>query len=98
MEILHLATPAEWAEAQRTGTVAPANLASEGFVHCSTREQLPGTLDLVFRGAGPLIVLVLDPDALVDLRWEGEPEAVPHVYGTIPLSAVTATEEVTAPG
>ena len=51
MEILHIATPAEWAEAQRTGTVAPAGLATEGFVHCSTREQLPGTLDLVFRGA-----------------------------------------------
>ena len=98
MEIVHIATPAEWAEAQRMGTVAPANLASEGFVHCSTRAQLPGTLELVFRGAGPLFVLVLDPSALMDVRWEGEPEAFPHVYGTIPTSAVTAVEEVTAPG
>jgi len=98
MDIVHIATPAEWADAQRTGTVAPANLATEGFVHCSTREQLPGTLELVFRGAGPLFVLVLDPEALVDLRWEGQPEAFPHVYSTIPTTAVLAVEEVTAPG
>jgi len=94
VEIVHIATPAEWAEAQRTGTIAPPSLAREGFVHCSTREQLPGTLDLVFRGAGPVVVLVLDPAALIDVRWECEPEAVPHVYGAIPLSAVTATEDV----
>ena len=98
MEIVHIATPAEWADAQRTGTVAPANLATEGFVHCSTRAQVPGTLELVFRGAGPLFVLVLDPEALVDLRWEGEPEAFPHVYGTVPTTAVLVVEEVTAPG
>jgi uncharacterized protein (DUF952 family) len=98
MEIVHIATPAEWAEAQRAGTVTPANLAREGFVHCSSREQLSGTLALVFRGAGPLFVLVLDPDALVDVRWEGEPEAFPHVYGPIPTSAVMAVEEVIAPG
>jgi uncharacterized protein (DUF952 family) len=97
MEIVHIATPSEWAEAQRTGTLAPAGLATEGFVHCSTREQLPGTLDLVFRGAGPLFVLVLDSDTLVDVRWEGEPMAFPHVYGTIPTAAVIAVEEVTAP-
>ena len=98
MEILHIATPAEWAEAQRTGTVAPAGLATEGFVHCSTREQLPGTLDLVFRGAGPLVVLVLDSDDFDDVRWEGDPVAFPHVYSPIPLTAVKATEDVTAPG
>ena len=98
MEILHIATPDEWADAQRTGQVTPAGLASEGFVHCSTRGQLAGTLDLVFRGAGPLVVLVLESDDFDDVRWEGDPVAFPHVYSAIPTTAVKATEDVTAPG
>ena len=97
MEILHIATPDEWAEAQQTGQVIPAGLASEGFVHCSTREQLPGTLDFVFRGAGALVVLVLESDDFDDVRWEGDPVAFPHVYSAIPTTAVKATEDVTAP-
>ena len=99
-DILHIATPGEWAAAQRSGTVSPASLAGEGFVHCSTRAQLPATLGRHFRGAGPLVVLVLDPDAIAaDLRWdESYPgERFPHVYAPIPVAAVVAVDEVTPP-
>lgn len=99
-DILHIATPSEWAAAQKTGQVAPPSLGTEGFVHCSTREQLAGTLARHFAGAGPLVLLTLDETAVADdLRWEegvpGEPP-FPHVYAAIPLAAVTATEDVTA--
>lgn len=97
-DLLHITTPTAWAAAREAGEVVPDSLATEGFVHCSTREQLPGTLDLVFRGAGPLVVLVLDSDDFDDVRWEGDPVAFPHVYSPIPLTAVKATEDVTAPG
>ena len=100
-DVLHIATPAEWAGAQRRGTVAPPSLEAEGFVHCSTRDQLPGTLARHFVGAGDLVVLVLDPDAVGDLRWEepvpGQPP-FPHVYNAIPLAAVRSVERVTTPG
>jgi len=99
-DMVHIATPAEWVAAQAAGQVAPPSLATEGFVHCSTRAQLPGTLARHFAGAGDLVVLVLDPGALgAELRWEGIPggEAFPHVYGPIPTAAVTAVEHVTAP-
>lgn len=99
-DMVHIATPAEWAAAQAAGVVAPPSLATEGFVHCSTRAQLPGTLARHFAGAGDVVVLTLDPAALdVELRWEGSPpgEAFPHVYGAIPIAAVTAVEHVTAP-
>jgi uncharacterized protein (DUF952 family) len=98
--ILHITTPADWAAAQQAGVVRPPSLDTEGFVHCSTPAQLDTTLDRHFRGAGPLLVLVLDPDAIApDLRWEeGHPgEVFPHVYAPIALSAVTAVDEVTPP-
>ncbi len=99
-DLLHIATPAEWAAARASGVVAPASLAAEGFVHCSTRDQLAGTLARHFAGGGDLVVLVLDPGALgAELRWEeSRPgERYPHVYGPIPTAAVTAVEAVTAP-
>jgi uncharacterized protein (DUF952 family) len=99
-DVLHIATPAEWAEAQARGTVAPPSLDAEGFVHCSTPDQLPGTLARHFAGGGDLVLLVLDPTAVGDLRWEesvpGEPP-FPHVYNAIPVAAVRSVEPVTAP-
>jgi uncharacterized protein (DUF952 family) len=99
-EILHLATPSEWAAARRAGRIAPPSLAAEGFVHCSTRAQLAGTLDRHFAGAGPLVLLTLDAAAVAsDLRWEeGLPgERFPHVYAAIPIGAVAAVEDIEAP-
>jgi len=99
-EILHIATPSEWTAARRTGQIAPPGLADEGFVHCSTRAQLAGTLERHFAGAGPLVLLVVDEAAIAgDLRWEeGLPgERFPHVYGAIPVTAVVAVEQITAP-
>ena len=99
--ILHITTPDAWAAAQQAGVVRPPSLDTEGFVHCSTPAQLDTTLDRHFRGAGPLLVLVLDPDAVApDLRWEeSHPgEVFPHLYAPIALSAVTAVDEVTPPG
>jgi uncharacterized protein (DUF952 family) len=100
-DLMHIATAAEWDEAQRRGAVAPASLGSEGFVHCSTRRQLPSTLARHFPGAGRLVLLQLDAaEVAPDLRWEeGQPgELFPHVYAAIPLTAVVAVTPVTAPG
>jgi uncharacterized protein (DUF952 family) len=99
-EILHIATPDEWASAQRTGAIAPASLQSEGFVHCSTRAQLARTLARHFAGAGPLVGLVLDRGAIAaELRWEDSRpgERFPHVYAPIPVTAVVAVERLDPP-
>ena len=97
LEILHIASPSEWEAATTTGEIAPPSLATEGFVHCSTRGQLAGTLARHFVGAGPLVLLTLDPAAIAaDLRWEhglpGEPP-FPHVYAPIPVTAVKETRK-----
>jgi uncharacterized protein (DUF952 family) len=99
-DILHIATPVEWTGAQARGAVSPPSLEAEGFVHCSTPDQLPGTLARHFAGAGDLVLLVLDSAAVGDLRWEesvpGAPP-FPHVYNAIPVAAVRSVEQVTAP-
>ena len=94
-DVLHITTPEAWAEAQRTGSVRPPSLSTEGFAHCSTRSQLPGTLARHFPGTDPLVALVLDPSAVgPDLRWEeSRPgERFPHVYAPILVTAVVKAE------
>lgn len=89
--IFHLATPEEWAIAQATGSIAPASLATEGFVHCSTEIQLDDTIQRHFFGVDELVLLRVRADELRDaLRWEeSRPgEAFPHVYRAIALDEV----------
>ncbi len=93
----HAATRADW-DARTETDYRPAGLATEGFVHCSTAEQLPATLARHYRGRDDLVLLSLDVGALTsDLVWEdtsGRGEAYPHIYGPIPIQAITAVETV----
>jgi len=95
--ILHLAEAREWEATPPDGPYVPGAFAVDGFVHCSTAEQLPGTAERFYRGRHDLVLLVLDEDALGPLvRWEppapddGSGRRFPHVYGPIPRRAVLA--------
>ncbi len=105
--ILHLAEVAHWEQAQRTGeyrwSTLGRTLEEEGFIHCSTPEQLPGVLSRYYASyTGDLVLLTLDPALLsAPLRWEVvnpvTGERFPHVYGTITPDAVTRTEVLQPP-
>lgn len=92
--LLHMVVATEWAA--RTDRYVPAAFAREGFVHCSFAHQLLGVANHnpLFRGRTDLLLLVIDPAALdaevvvEDLYGEGR--AYPHIYGTVPVDAVTA--------
>lgn len=89
--IFHLATPEAWAAARASGEIAPPSLEAEGFVHCSTEDQVPGTIDRHFSAVDDLVLLQVDPTSVAhDLRWEeGRPgEHFPHVYRAIALDEV----------
>ena len=93
---------AAWEAALTAGEYAAESLASEGFIHCSTRAQLLGVADSLYHGQRDLVVLSIDEKALeAELRWEAAahppgselPEAAeeslfPHIYGAITLRAV----------
>lgn len=102
--IFHITTAAAWEAAEATGALSPASLASEGFVHCSTPAQLPGTLERHFRGQRDLLLLLLDEGALDPslLRWEPPPgrpaERYPHYYAPLPVAAVVSVHPADVPG
>ena len=96
-ELWHLAERPEWGEAVRTGSYRRStrglSLAEVGFVHCSYPDQLAGVAAAFYAGAGDLVLLRIDPAGVpAEIRVEG---GFPHVYGPIPVAAVTAAEPLT---
>ena len=98
MIIYHITTATEWSQANLDGFYEAPSLHSEGFIHCSTDQQVSGVLERYFPGKTNLIKLVIDTDKLEsELKLEMSPsvkEAFPHVYGTINLDAVIGVMSV----
>jgi uncharacterized protein (DUF952 family) len=99
VEIYHLALPADWRAAIEAGgpyTVSTRghSLADVGFIHCATADQVAGVAGRYYADVPGLLLLALDPDALgAEVRFEvpeGADEAFPHLYGPLPLRAVTS--------
>lgn len=94
IHLFHLAEPAEWARS--TDTYCPPSVEQEGFVHCSTADQLPVVARERYLDHNGLILLTIDPEqldheALVYEDLYGQGEEFPHVYGPLPTSAVVNT-------
>jgi uncharacterized protein (DUF952 family) len=100
--IYHITSRKRWAEAQALGCYRAPSLESEGFIHCSTRQQVLGVANDLYRGQTCLLLLCID-EKLLDglLAWEApahphpnqaEPTSddplFPHLYGALSLHAV----------
>jgi uncharacterized protein (DUF952 family) len=94
--IYHITTVGEWERALRDGRYAMSTrgrtLAEEGFIHASTAEQVAPVANLFYKGAGGLVVLVIDADRVEPgVRYERVPEfgqPFPHIYGPLNTDAV----------
>jgi len=106
--IFHIAERAVFEAARAGGQYQAGSLESEGFIHCSTRSQVLQTANRYYRGRSDLVLLRIDAAPLgAALRYEpaavpagsatslpARAELFPHVYGAIPLSAVTHAVEL----
>lgn len=94
--ILHICSHSAWDIAQVQGHYRAASLDIEGFIHCSTPDQVVGTADLLFRGQQGLVLLVIDAGKVVapiKIEDAGNGQFFPHVYGPINLEAVMDVRE-----
>lgn len=102
--IYHITSRAEWLAARERGAYAAPSLQSEGFIHCSTAEQVVPVANAFYRGRGGLVLLAIDEARLeAELKWEapaGPPaegisqaDLFPHVYGAVNLSAVVEARD-----
>ena len=86
-------TAGQWRSWQEAGAFAGAPVdVDDGYIHLSAAEQVADTHARHFEGLHDLWLVEIDLAALRDaVRWEPSRggQLFPHVYGTIPLDAVT---------
>jgi uncharacterized protein (DUF952 family) len=96
--ILHITSRREWEAAQAAGEYRGDTLGSDGFIHCSLRQQVVEVANAHFRGQRDLVLLCIAEDKVqAEIRYEDLYHAgqkFPHIYGPLNLDAVVAVEEV----
>lgn len=90
--IFHITRLVAWARAKAEGTYLPEAFQSEGFIHCSTRDQVVNVANVRFRGQKGLALLCIDTDKvaaeIVYENLEGGRQMFPHIYGGLNVDAV----------
>jgi uncharacterized protein (DUF952 family) len=101
-ELLHITERDSWRRAEQEGeyrmSTRGVTLEQEGFIHCSLRHQLRAVAELVYADSDDLVVLVIDSEQVsADIRYEAPApgaECYPHIYGALPVGAVTEVVRV----
>ena len=93
--IYHITHIKDWKDALSSGSYAADSLASQGFIHCSTRVQVIDTANYLFEGRYDLVLLEVDETLvqaeIVYENLEGGERLFPHIYGALNLDAVVTT-------
>lgn len=96
--LFHLALAADWHDAESDGhyrvSTRGRTLAEEGFIHASFAHQVDGVARRFYADVEePLVLLTIDLARVdVEVRLEvppGADEAFPHLYGPLPVDAVS---------
>jgi len=90
--IFHITTRSDWLAAAGSGSYTADTLASEGFIHCSFRDQVLSVANARFRDRNDLVLLQIDPEGVEapirEENLEGGSAHFPHIYGALECSAV----------
>jgi uncharacterized protein (DUF952 family) len=94
--IYHLVPKSTWKEFGFAPYRA-ASLESEGFIHCSNRDQVAWAANRFYANESELLALSLDVARLTSPVHDEDPgcgQHFPHIYGPINPEAVVQVEEL----
>lgn len=96
--IYHITSHDRWEAAHHEGQYLADSLETEGFIHCSTADQVERSLNRFYAGQEEVLLLRIDPERLTsELKYEpAHGEDFPHIYGPLNHDAVSAVELVRA--
>lgn len=89
--LLHITDRNAARSAQQAGTYRADSLETEGFIHCSSLNQVVWVANQFYRGKTSLVLLVIDPDRVhAEIKYEAVEGvgAFPHLYGELNADAI----------
>ena len=92
--IFHITSHELWRRSIPRGQYTHESLRAEGFIHCSSKEQLLTVANTRFTGQDDLVLLSIDTsDVMSVIQYDSAPgfdEPFPHIYGPLNHDAVKA--------
>lgn len=90
--ILHITKYEQWIKEKETGAYRGNTLDSQGFIHCSTKEQILRVANSLFKNQKGLVLIVIDSNKITsEIKYEnleGGSELFPHIYRLLNIDAV----------
>lgn len=94
--ILHIATKKDWDLVKEIGGYRGDTLDSQGFIHCSTIDQIDEVAQYLFKGKENLLLLEIDETKVKpEIKYEdaGNGKLYPHIYGQLNIDAVVNVQD-----
>ncbi|HSK71086.1 MAG TPA: DUF952 domain-containing protein [Pyrinomonadaceae bacterium] len=95
MLIYHIVLPEVWENFNDKDFYEAGSLQTEGFIHCSFREQIEAVLQRYYKDSEKVLVLEIESEKLTS-ELLNEPstnnEIYPHIYGKINRDAIVGIE------
>jgi len=95
--IFHITKRDAWTRAKAEGSYRTEMFPIEGFIHCSTADQVIQVANIRFRGQTGLVLLSIDTDRvtaeIIYENLEGGSQLFPHIYGELNIDAVIQVAE-----
>ena len=90
--IYHILSRSDWEAQESELYYTSESLARQGFIHCSTKDQVIGVVSRLFHGRTDLILLEINESTLTASityeNLEGGETLFPHIYGKLNKSAI----------
>jgi len=89
--IFHIALKKDWERSKGRNEYRGDTLDSEGFIHCSTSEQIDEIAQYLFKGKKDLVLLEIDEAKVkpkIKFEDAGNGKLYPHIYGPLNIDAV----------
>lgn len=97
--IYHITTKSQVDSLEESGFYIPKAYSIDGFIHCSTRCQIPDVLQRFYRDEQDLVLLKIDAtrveSLIVEENLEGGSELFPHIYGKLSSDAIIDMYDLT---
>ncbi len=89
--IFHITNKGAWETSKEVGEYSGDTLQTEGFIHCSTLEQIYEVACYLFSKKEDLVILEIDENVVIpEIKYEdaGNGKLYPHIYGSLNIDAV----------
>lgn len=94
--IFHITDKHAWEKSKETGEYRGGTLETQGFIHCSTLEQIYEVACYLFSKKTNLVILEIDEEEVTpEIKYEdaGNGKLYPHIYGPLNIEAVKNTRD-----